>query len=127
MGWNKSITITLYPSYYIPQNPQNKIIKTSFKHYNQFISVSTEALIWLQIATDRGKKLKFETPAKKRDQKLLDFNEIYALKIEEKYYSDKDIITLTMTPMTNSSFNEHYMLWELVHRHLLQPSGSVMK
>ena len=42
----------------MPQNPQNTIIQTALKNYNQFISVRTEALRWLQITTDTVNKLK---------------------------------------------------------------------
>ena len=56
----------------MPQNPQNTIIQTALKHYNQFRSVRTESLIWLQITTYTGKKLKVETKTKEIDQKLLE-------------------------------------------------------
>ena len=65
----------------MPQNAQNKISQNALKYYNQFRSVRTEALKWLQITTDTGMKLKFETTFKERDQKLLDFINIDLLKI----------------------------------------------
>ena len=40
------------------------MIQTSLKHSNQLRSVRTEALIWLQMSTDIGDKLKAETEAK---------------------------------------------------------------
>ena len=66
-----SIIIPLYSSYYMPKKPQNTISQIELKNYNKFISVKTEALRWLKIATDTGMKLKVETTAKKRYQKLL--------------------------------------------------------
>ena len=54
----KYIIIPLYLSYYMPQNPQHTIIQTSLKHYNQFRSIITEALRWLQITKYKGNKLK---------------------------------------------------------------------
>ena len=48
----------------MPQNPKNIIIQNSLKHYNQFRSVRTEAIRWLQITTDTGMKLKVETTVK---------------------------------------------------------------
>ena len=93
------------------QNPQNTISKTALKYYNQFISVINEALIWLQIATDTGKKLKVETAVNERYQQLLDFITIDLLMIEQQHYSYKDIITLPITPIINSSFSKHLMLW----------------
>ena len=95
----------------MPQNPQNTISKTALKYYNQLISVINEALIWLQIATDTGKKLKVETAVNERYQQLLDFITIDLLMIEQQHYSYKDIITLPITPIINSSFNKHLMLW----------------
>ena len=67
----KHIIIPLWPSYYMPQNPQNAIIQTSLKHYNEFINVITEALRWVKMTTDTGIKFKVETPAKEIDQQLL--------------------------------------------------------
>ena len=66
-----SIIIPLWSSYYTPKLPQNKIIQTSLKHYNQLRSVITEAIRWLQITTDTGMKLKVETTVKEKYQQLL--------------------------------------------------------
>ena len=49
----------------MPQNPQDTRSQTTIKHYNQFRSVRTEALRWLEITTDTGNKLKVETKVKK--------------------------------------------------------------
>ena len=48
----------------MPQNPQNIISQTEIKHYNQFRSVRTEALKWLQITIDTWNKIKVETESK---------------------------------------------------------------
>ena len=48
----------------MPKSSQNTISQSAIKHYNQFRSVMTEALRWLQIATDTGIKLKVETKFK---------------------------------------------------------------
>ena len=63
-----NIIIPLCLSYYMLQRPQNTINKTALKNYNQFRSVKNKALRWLQIATDRGKKLKVETTVNERNQ-----------------------------------------------------------
>ena len=63
------------------QNPQNAIIQTVLRHYNQLRSVITEALRWLKITTDTGNKLEVETIVKERYQQLLDFIKIIVLKI----------------------------------------------
>ena len=67
----------------MPKNPQNIISQIPPNNYNQFISVRTEALRWLKIATNIGKKLKIETEVKERDQKLMDFITIDIIKIEQ--------------------------------------------
>ena len=59
-----NIIIALCTSYYMSQIPQNTISQTSLKHYNQFRSVITEALRWLQITTDTGMKIKVGTTVK---------------------------------------------------------------
>ena len=45
----------------MPQNPQHTISQASLEIYNQFISVITEALWWLQFTSYLVKKLKVET------------------------------------------------------------------
>ena len=89
----------------MPKKPQNTISKPALKHYNQFRSVITEAIIWLKINTYKGKKLKFETTVKQIYQKLLNFITIYILKIEHQNHSDQEIITIPMTPIINSYLN----------------------
>ena len=95
----------------MPQNPQNKISQTALKHYNQFISVRTEALRWVQINTYTGMKLKVETKENERDQQLLDLLNIDVLKIEQQHPSSNDIITLPMILIVRSSFNKHPVSW----------------
>ena len=63
------------------QNPQNTISSSALKNYNQFRSVRTEDLIWLQITTDTGMKLKVETTVNERDQQLLGLITIDVIKI----------------------------------------------
>ena len=48
----------------MPQNPQNTIIQTDLKNYNQFRSFKTDTLIWLQTTTDTENNLKVETEVK---------------------------------------------------------------
>ena len=56
----------------MPQKQQNIISQTAPNIYNQFLSLITEALIWLKISTDTGNKLKVETQVKERHQKLME-------------------------------------------------------
>ena len=65
------------------QNPQNNISQTSLRYYNQFISVRTEHVIWLQTTKDIGKKLKAENEFRERYQQLLDFITPNIIKIEQ--------------------------------------------
>ena len=109
------------------QNPQYTIIKTPPKHHNQCRSVWNESIRWLQIATDKGKKLKVETEVKERYQQVLDSIYIDVINIEQQHSSDKDIITPPMNPIINSSFNKHTMSWELIHLRLIHPYDSVIK
>ena len=53
----KNITIPLFPTYYMPQNPQHTISQISIEYYNQFRVWRTEVLKYLQLKTDLGKKL----------------------------------------------------------------------
>ena len=80
-----------------------------------------------QITTYKVKKPKVETIVKEIGQQLLDFIIIDLIKIEQEYSSDEEIINLTMTPITSSYFNKTPVSWELLHRHLLHPSGIFMK
>ena len=93
----------------MPKKTQNKISKTALNHYNKLKSVRTEALGWVQIATDTVMKLKFETTIKERDQQLLESITIDVINIEQKQPSIQDIIPIYMTPIINSSFNKHPM------------------
>ena len=39
-----NIIVPLWPTYYVPKNPQHTISKTAIKHYNQFITVRKKSL-----------------------------------------------------------------------------------
>ena len=91
----------------MPQNIQNEIIQTVITHYNQFRSFRDEALIWLQITTDTGEKIKVETEVKERYQKLIDVITIETIKVEQQKSSDQDIITFPMNTIINISFNKN--------------------
>ena len=109
------------------RNPQNRIIQTELKHYNEFRNSKTEALRWVQMTTDRRIKLIVETSAKEIDKQLLYFITIDILKLEQQYPSSQDIITLPMNPIINRSFNKQHMPWDLIHCRLLFHYDSVMK
>ena len=61
----KKIIIPLWPSYYTPKKLQNIISQTAIKHYNQFRSAITKAIIWLNTTTDTGEKLTVEKRSRK--------------------------------------------------------------
>ena len=79
------------------------------------------------MTTCTGIKFKVETSDKKIDQQLLDFITIDILTLEQQHTSGQDIITLSINPIINSSFNTQPISWELIHFCLLHPSYSVMK
>ena len=54
-------------------------------------------------------KPKSETTVKERYQQLLDGIKIDVLNIEQQHPSGQDIITIPMTPITNSSFNKNFI------------------
>ena len=62
-------------------NPQNITSQTALKHYNQFRSVRTESLRWLQIITDTVMKLKVETTVTEIYKHLLYFITIDVINI----------------------------------------------
>ena len=86
----------------MPQNSQKTISKSALKHYNEFINVRTEALIWVQMTIDTGIKFKVETSTKERDQQLLNLITIDILKLEHQHTSIQYIINLTINPIINS-------------------------
>ena len=81
-----NIIIPLWPSYYIPQTPQNAIIQTTLKHYNEFIRVRNEALRWLKVTIDTRDKIKFDTESKERDKQLLFFITIEIIEVCQKIF-----------------------------------------
>ena len=62
-----TLTDILYATKYTTYNPSNRT-----QHYDNFQSVTTEALQWIKSKTDLGKKIKVETDTQHRYQKLLD-------------------------------------------------------
>ena len=79
------------------------------------------------MTTDTGIKFKVETSYKERDKQLLEFITIDIIKLEQKYTSSQDIITIPMNPIIKSSLNKHPMSWDIIHCRLLHPYDSIMK
>ena len=46
--------IPLWPSYYMPNNPQNTLSQQALKQYNRFIKVSTESLDHIHLQDCQG-------------------------------------------------------------------------
>ena len=111
----------------MPQKSKNKISQNAIKHYNQLINVRTGALIWVNMNTDIGIKLKVVTTVKDRYQQLLDFITIGVLKNENQHPLSQYIITLPMTPIIKIYFKKHSMSWEIIHIYLRHPYYSVVK
>ena len=93
----------------MPQNPQNTINQNALKYYNQFRSVITEYLRWVQITTDIGMKVKVGTTVKEIHKQVLAFITIYLLNIEQQDSSSLYIITIPINPIIISYFNKHFM------------------
>ena len=100
-----NIIISLWTSQYMPHNTQNTMIKTDLKYYNEFKSVRTEALRWLNISKEKVKKLKVETTVKERYQQLLELITIDVVKVEQQQSPYHNIKNMTMTPIINIYFN----------------------
>ena len=49
------LVITLWPTYHVPNNPQNTISQPELKFYNKYQSVHTEVLEWIKL-TDQDRK-----------------------------------------------------------------------
>ena len=111
----------------MPKNPQNTIIQTELKHYNEFRNVRTGAPRWVKMTTDTGIKFKVEASDKERDQQLLDFITIDILRLEQQKLSGQYIMTLPMNLTINSSFKKHPMSWDIIHCRLIQLSDIVIK
>ena len=110
------IIISPWSSYYMLKNT---ISQTALKNYIQFMGVKTKALQWLQLIIDTGNKIKVETQSKERDQKILYLITIEIINVERQKSPVNYIITLTMYPILNISFNKHPISWELIHHSLL--------
>ena len=65
----------------MPKKPQNTIIQTAIKYYNEFKKIRTEDLRWVQMTIDTSITFKVETSAKEKDQQLLDSITIDILKL----------------------------------------------
>ena len=70
------IIVPLYPSYYMPGNPQNTISTTAIKRYNDYRSVRIEALEWFKITNQEGKSTRVSTITKNVEEELLDYIKI---------------------------------------------------
>ena len=58
---NSDFYILLWPTYYMPNNPQNTLSTTALKYYNHFRSVRMESLDWIKITSKEGKTIKVNT------------------------------------------------------------------
>ena len=87
----------------MPQNPQNTINQNALNNYNQFRSVITEALRWVQITTDIGMKVKVGTTVKEIHKQVLAFITISVIKIEQQNSSSLYIITIPISPLLSNS------------------------
>ena len=66
----------LYPSYLMPNNPQNTISSKATKRYNSYRSVRIDTLEWFKVTYCDGNSTRLGTIQKKIDTELLDYIEI---------------------------------------------------
>ena len=66
------VTIPLYPSYLMRDNPQNTISTTAIKKCNDFRSVRVEALEWFKVTNKEEKSARVPTIRKIIESETLD-------------------------------------------------------
>ena len=67
------IPYVLYPSYHMPNNPQNTLGMTPIKYYNGVRVARVEALEWMQLVNKDGKSTKVRTIPHFHNKELQDY------------------------------------------------------
>ena len=86
------VTIPLYSSYLMRDNPQNNISTTAIKKYNDFQSVRVEVLEWFKVTNKEGKSARVPTIRKRVKNKTLDYIKIDIMETTTNIH-DKDFIS----------------------------------
>ena len=77
------IILPLYPCYYAPSFPQNTLSPPAIKHYNKYRSVRTEALSWVRLVSDTGRKVFLKMDQYKHGKELLDYTAIEIMEFQD--------------------------------------------
>lgn len=82
-----NLTIPLWPSYHIPQNPQHTISPNAIKHYNNFRTVHTEHLKHITLVNNTGIKEKILFLQKYINNVILDFINVDLMTMSNSNYN----------------------------------------
>ena len=125
------VTIPLYPSYLMRDNPQNSISTTAIKKYNDFRSVRVEVLEWFKATNNEGKSSRVPAIRKRVESETLDCIKIDIMETTTQIH-DQDFISaapkrnrteykseLLIPPTINHAFCKNEALDNtIVHRRL---------
>ena len=136
----------LYPSYHIPNNPQDTLSLSALKYYSEARSVRIEALSWLRVVSNAGDSVQVPTIPVYQKTELQDYVSINIHTLPEKittlinpeihhpkiarttlppipsFLSDEDQYSTNFrvslhAPKVNVSFSKHdYTDWSILHR-----------
>eukprot|EP00957_Ditylum_brightwellii_P211079 15365728-Ditylum_brightwellii.AAC.1 len=111
--------IPLWPSYYIPKNPQNTLSQQTLKRYNHLKAVNTEALEWLSITDNYNNHAKILSLPEQHSSCLLDYIQVNIIKLISSQLQKS---TIPLPTMNKDIFSKlaHNLLYEALHRRLSQ-------
>ena len=105
---NTSMIIPLWPTYFMPSNPQNTLSQNTLKSYNNFLRVRTEALGWIHFSNASGQSAPLHTLTIPNNTQKLDYIQV---EISCSTYPN-----MSISPIINSSFSQQPLYWTLIHR-----------
>ncbi len=106
------VVIPLWPTYYMPTNPQCTFSPTALTHYLKYKTTTTH-LEHLSITTSNGTNIKFPSVPRHSDQQLLDYHEFIVVRP-----NPSTPITISSQPIANSATSELPLTRLLVHQRL---------
>ena len=98
--------IPLWPTYYMPDNPQNTLSQNALKSYNEFRSVRTESLGWIHFVNSTSTSARIHTNLSYHLHQRLDYIDVDLMFY--KFHST--------TPTVNTSFSKQNLNWTIIHR-----------
>jgi hypothetical protein len=112
--------LPLWPTYYMPSNPQCTFSPTALAHYLGY-KINTAHLQGLSITTNAGINLHFPSIKHHSHQQLLDYHQFNVVKPIHC-----PIITVPSTPIVNSAISESPLNRLLLHQCLGHNSDIVL-